>query len=343
MTRTHAQRLPAAESSGAGWVQRALWAKGRNRDVFAERRRVRRIAAAVTGGSGLIAIVSALTPPLQRRAQIVRDVFPIGAAHTANALVAAAGVGLVVLAWAVLRGQRRAWWMSMAVLTFLLVGHVVKGVDLEEALGAAAAGLYLGSHGDAFRAHSQLRAGRHALATLGIGLVVAFGGSFLAIEAATLGLGRKRMHARQAAHAVLESVGSTAPSGVPHLLAGFLRPALIGTGVSVTLLALWLALRPVIARVVEQRHRTEIEERARSIIGAHGGGTLDYFALRDDKTYFFHEQSVISYAIYGSVCLVSPDPIGPAEERVAAWTERVGRSRCWRPRRNRLTCTPSSG
>ena len=51
----------------------------------------------------------------------------------------------------------------------------------------------------------------------------------------------------------------------------------------------------------------------------HGTGTLDYFALRDDKQWFFHRDSLVAYAVFGGVCLVSPDPIGPFSERAHVW------------------------
>ena len=51
----------------------------------------------------------------------------------------------------------------------------------------------------------------------------------------------------------------------------------------------------------------------------HGTGTLDYFALRDDKQWFFHRDSMVAYAVFGGVCLVSPDPIGPFSERAHVW------------------------
>ena len=54
-------------------------------------------------------------------------------------------------------------------------------------------------------------------------------------------------------------------------------------------------------------------------MGRHGGGTLDYFALREDKRWFFHGDSLVAYAVFGGVCLVSPDPIGPVAEREAVW------------------------
>ena len=65
--------------------------------------------------------------------------------------------------------------------------------------------------------------------------------------------------------------------------------------------------------------RRAAELRARDIVRRHGTGTLDYFALRDDKQWFFHRDSLVAYAVYGGVCLVSPDPIGPHSERQHVW------------------------
>lgn len=59
--------------------------------------------------------------------------------------------------------------------------------------------------------------------------------------------------------------------------------------------------------------------RARSVVGRHGSGTLDYFALRPDKDFFFWGDTVVAHAVYGGTCLVSPDPIGPVAEREEAW------------------------
>ena len=61
--------------------------------------------------------------------------------------------------------------------------------------------------------------------------------------------------------------------------------------------------------------RRVAELRARDIVRRHGRGTLDYFALRDDKQFFFFRDSLVAYAVYGGVALISPDPIGPDAER----------------------------
>ncbi len=62
------------------------------------------------------------------------------------------------------------------------------------------------------------------------------------------------------------------------------------------------------------------EFRARDIVRRHGASTLDYFALRSDKRWFFHRDTLVAYAVYGGVCLISPDPIGPPEDRAQAWS-----------------------
>ena len=56
-------------------------------------------------------------------------------------------------------------------------------------------------------------------------------------------------------------------------------------------------------------------------MAAHGGDTLAYFALREDKSWFFTGDCVVAYAVRDGVCLVSPDPIGPPEQWAAAWAE----------------------
>jgi lysylphosphatidylglycerol synthetase-like protein (DUF2156 family) len=87
--------------------------------------------------------------------------------------------------------------------------------------------------------------------------------------------------------------------------------------------ALYLLTRPVVDRSLSSGRaavgRRAAELRARDIVRRHGTGTLDYFALRDDKQWFFHRDSLVAYAVFGGVCLVSPDPIGPFSERAHVW------------------------
>ncbi|RKQ93019.1 lysyl-tRNA synthetase [Solirubrobacter pauli] len=56
-------------------------------------------------------------------------------------------------------------------------------------------------------------------------------------------------------------------------------------------------------------------ERARALVLAHGTGTLDYFALRPDKQYFFTRagDAMLAYRTMAGHALVSGDPVGPPE------------------------------
>jgi lysylphosphatidylglycerol synthetase-like protein (DUF2156 family) len=99
--------------------------------------------------------------------------------------------------------------------------------------------------------------------------------------------------------------------------------SLLAVGITLVVFALYLLTRPVVDRRLLSGRATvgrrAAEIRARDIVRRHGTGTLDYFALRDDKQWFFHRDSMVAYAILGGVCLVSPDPIGPFSERAHVW------------------------
>ena len=117
--------------------------------------------------------------------------------------------------------------------------------------------------------------------------------------------------------------------GISHLslpgrLNNFFAPAMVTASIGLALALMVVVFRPV----VQHRHAGAVAgaddsdgglARARAIVARHGAGTLDYFALRPDKQFFFSGNTVVAHAVYGGVCLVSPDPIGPTAERDEAW------------------------
>ena len=119
------------------------------------------------------------------------------------------------------------------------------------------------------------------------------------------------------------------PIGLPDPINDWVSPGLLAVGVGLALVALYLLTRPVVDRRLSSPGRRRggtpprpggrPRHRARDIVRRHGTGTLDYFALRDDKQWFFHRDTLVAYAVYGGVCLVSPDPIGPHGERGHVW------------------------
>ncbi len=104
---------------------------------------------------------------------------------------------------------------------------------------------------------------------------------------------------------------------LPNRFDRFFSPSLLVIGITLVGVALFLLSRPVVDRRLTTGRAAEF--RARDIVRRHGRSTLDYFALRSDKQWFFFRDSLVAYAIYGGICLIAPDPIGPRNEREQVW------------------------
>ncbi len=308
----------------ASWPSGASWPPAP--EVAADHirvRRLRRIAAIALFVAGLIALLSAVTTPLRSHLHLIAQYLPIVVAQAAGALVAISGIGMIMLSRGVLRGQRRSWLVAVALLTASLVLHIVHGADLLSLVVSVAVLVLLVVRREYFRAQSEQETIVSAFLVLAIGGLTATLGATIGVELA----GRVRHHPLPAWPSVLlgsaeRLVGVQWISFPPHINR-YASPSLLAVGISLIVVALFLLTRPVVDRRLStgkaSAGRRAAETRARDIVRRHGTGTLDYFALRDDKQWFFHRDSMVAYAVFGGVCLVSPDPIGPFSERAHVW------------------------
>jgi lysyl-tRNA synthetase, class II len=90
-------------------------------------------AAAVVG---VVGIVSALTPEIAARSDIVRGVLPNGVPDAARTLSLAFGLGLLWLSRGLARRKHRAWQLAVALVVASAITHLAKGLDFEEAAGS---------------------------------------------------------------------------------------------------------------------------------------------------------------------------------------------------------------
>ena len=286
--------------------------------VHQRSRRVRRWAAAAIFLAGAIDLIYALTPPLRSHLHAVLQILPLGVTQAAGALVALAGVALLTLARGVRRGQRRAWAVASILLGATLVLHLVRGGDVGGSAVAGAVLALLLVYRREFRASSDLPSARSAALWLATGVVAI---TVVATAAAELVLhfNRDRPHLAVwwVAEAVVERLAGVQSTALPDSLNDFLAPSLMAIGFAIAVVALLLVTRPLVDR--RRSSGRAAWDAARDIVRRHGDGTLDYFALRRDKQWFFHRDSLVAYAIYGGICLVSPDPIGPPAEREQVW------------------------
>ena len=313
--------LPETESVVGSWPSGQPFPLQPERLVAARRQRsIRRWASGLLLIDGLINVVVTASPPLRTRLHLVLKYLPLGVAQSAAVVTALAGVAMIMLARGVRRGQRRAWYVAELALALTVIAHVARAGSLASSVVAAAIFVFLLLQ----RRHFNAMTDRTSLPAIFPRVLTVAG---LAVAAATLGVeAAARGHADNVLPswptvvvACLERLVGIYVINLPDRVSDFVDPVLLTIGVALFISLLYAITRPVVDRRLSQ-HATSAERRlselrARDIVRRHGRGTLDYFALRDDKQFFFLRDSLVAYAVYGGVALISPDPIGPEAER----------------------------
>ena len=287
-------------------------------DLRTPSRRVRRWVATAVFLAGVVHLLVAVAPPIRSHLHAVLRVLPLGATQTAGAVAALLGVALVVLARGVRRGQHRAWTILSTLLGATLALDLVRGGDVGGSVVTGAVLALLLVNRRAFQAPSERPSMRSAAPWLVAGVCAITVASTLVAELVfRFDPNRPRIAVWRVGAAIVERLVGLQGVTLPDRLNDFLAPSLLAIGFGVAIAALLLATRPFVDRDGPAGYAAWAA--ARDIVCRHGDGTLDYFALRTDKRWFFHGDSLAAYAISGGICLVSPDPIGPLGERERIW------------------------
>jgi lysyl-tRNA synthetase, class II len=276
------------------------------------RRRVRLLPAAVVLAASLIHLILAINHPFGRR--IVRfgmDALPfVSARHTrlAHAIIAYA---LVLLAYGLRRGQRLAWGMTLAALMLTLITPIRTALDVGQTVAAVALLLFLLWQRANFTAPINAR-----VANRGITVVAGAATAAVSVVAFVTNRSQRPVLRPSLRHTMWMVAGRMAGrrSFQPHPR---FDPFVTLVGVALAVASGWLLTRPASATPLQP---TSLDRRrARRVVENYGNDTLAFFALRDDKQLFFHQNSVVAFAVHHGTALVSPDPIGPVHEREEVW------------------------
>jgi lysyl-tRNA synthetase, class II len=248
---------------------------------------------------GAIGVVSAVTPGIAGRIELVGGVLPPGWPEAARVLTVAFGIGLIWLSRSLAKRRRRAWQLAVAVVVASAAAHLAKGLDFEEAtisLVLLVALLRWRSRFDVPGDPASVRP------LLGVGAAL------VGIAAVVLGA---------------ELRGAE----LPHRAAD----GLTGAGIVLGLGALYFWLRPfgqAVAQTVGERRV------ARALVEAYGSDSLSFFALRRDKSYLFSpsRRAFLAYRVVAGTALVSGDPVGEDAEidELLAELRRLARAHGWR-------------
>jgi lysyl-tRNA synthetase, class II len=248
---------------------------------------------------GVIGVVSALTPEMANRLELVQGVLPPGWPEAARVLTVAFGVGLIWLSRSLVRRRRRAWQLAVAVVVASAAAHLAKGLDFEE----AAVSLLLLAALVRWRRRFDVPGDPASVRPL------------LGVGAALAGI------AAVAVRAELRGVELSHRTG----------DALLGLALVCGFVALYFWLRPfghAVAQTVGERRL------ARSLVDTYGSDSLSFFALRRDKSYLFSpsRRAFLAYRVVAGTALVSGDPVGDESEigDLLAELRRLARAHGWR-------------
>lgn len=269
--------------------------------------------------AGLVTILSALTPERHARLELIQRLLGLPVATAASAGSAAIGVVLVLLARGLRRHKRRAWLIAVPLLAVGAALHLIKGLDVEEALLNLCA-------------LSALLAGRRHF----------WAQSDPAGPTRAITLGAKLLGGSVAIGLLLLFVNRSATLGDPSLLAGLATVArgLIGVAgpvrftdseaadrVSDVLLALGLlSVAAPLALALRTSRRAEglgacEAARLRALLPQNPADSLGYFTLRGDKDVVFSPsgKAAIGCRLHAGVLLAGGDPLGDPE----AWPSAI--------------------
>ena len=275
-------------------------------------------ASLLTGLVGIVNLVSAVAPGLPGRIEWLRHVFPFAARAGGHLFTAITGFLLLTLAANLLRRKRLAWLMVVILLMVSVASNLIKGFDYEEGLLSAVLLVQLLLMRDLYTAQSD----RPSIIQ---GIRVLIGALLFTLAYGTMGFYWFDKHGGQTftlAGAMVQTLAmffteNNAGFVPTHRFGKFFVDSIYTVGITTTLYALWMLLRPVIFRTAAP---AEERRRAQQIVEQHGRSSLARFALLDDKSYYFSPsgQTVIAYVPKGRGAIALGDPIGPKADMAEA-------------------------
>ncbi|MCB0065276.1 MAG: lysylphosphatidylglycerol synthetase family protein, partial [Caldilineaceae bacterium] len=275
------------------------------------------IVAVATALMGGINILSGVLPGFMDRVRLLATYSPLEVRHGGRMTAVLAGFALILLARGLWRRKETAWWLALVLLVLSAGAHLLKGLDYEEAILAAALAITLWTQRSHFHALSDPPSFWQ-----GLGILAA--ATICTVTYGTLGFYflDRHFHIHYDFSAALRQTiimfTQFYDPGL-HPITGFGRYFAFSIYVigAVTLAyALLMLLRPVLVR---RAANPSMRRRATRIVEQYGHSSLARFALFPDKFYFFSPGgSVIAYTVKGRVAIALGDPIGPPADTAVA-------------------------
>lgn len=278
-------------------------------------------AALLTAAVGIVNLISAVTPGVPDRIEILREIFPFPIRASGHLFAALSGFTLLLLAVNLLRRKRIAWLITIGLLIISIFSNLIKGLDYEESILAGVLLVQLLIMRDVFTARSDrpsmIQGVRVLIAALVFTLAYGTAGFYVLderfkVDGKPVNFGLTQSIIQTLAMFFTEDNAGLEPQG---RFATFFANSIYIVGAVTLTFALLMLLRPVLLR---GDPATPAErQQARAIIDRYGQTSLARLCLLKDKAYYFSPsgQSVVAYVAKGRAAIALGDPIGPVEDR----------------------------
>lgn len=277
-----------------------------------------RVVALAVFLTGLLDLISALTPAQHSRLHLLRQHAPGGVVNASTALTVATSILLIMLARGLRRRKKRAWVVTVLLLSLSVVLHLLKGLDVEEAVVNV---LLVGALVALRRDFYALGDPRTRWRGVGVGALLLL--TSVVIGMALVGLREDALHEPYDAftvikHVLLGMIGISGPidwnaDGYGMRTENLVGHVTLALGIMTGLVTAYLLLRPA---EPAPGFTTDDEIKIRQLLASHGNqDSLGYFALRQDKSVIFSPsgKACIAYRVLSGVMLGSGDPLGDPE------------------------------
>ncbi len=264
--------------------------------------------------AGLINIVSAISPTLPERIVILEKLLPRLAVTISNFAVFFIGLLLIALSVYLLKGVKRAWRISLLLLTLSAIGHLTKGIDYEEALVsllAIASLLYTYRLYNVRSLPFYLQNWWKIWLAAFVALMVSTVGGTYFLEKVHMGVDYSFIHSVKASFRLIFLFDNSAYLPQSSFGQHFVLLAHLFSG-GLLISAIVLSLRPIF--VSDHTDLENDRNHARLLVQDYGKSALDYFKYYPDKLFFFNENGFLAYKIQGSYAVVLELPVCGDEE-----------------------------
>ncbi|NOY38071.1 MAG: lysylphosphatidylglycerol synthetase family protein [Chlorobi bacterium] len=266
---------------------------------------------------GLTNILSAITPAIPERMQILTNYLPVRIIEASNLFVLAFGIILLANSYFLLRRLKPAWWLAFLISVLSLIGHLTKGIDYEEAFLAGIVVITLLFTYKEYVFKSIINVSRHFFymtVLIGITIIIFNIAGFYYIEKYHF----NHDFSLYDSCVALIHTWSFNDSSQIYSQTSFAKLFLIWIRISGIGLMGILAYGIFKPKFQYTQNQPEQINKAIELVGLYGNSPLDYFKTYFDKILFFPESpddGFLAYKFYKGVSIVLENPVCSPEKR----------------------------